>query len=109
MATTTKKVIKNKSTLTNNKGKTEPGKDGKKKDKKTRSREFSDALIYAAIVAFIIKIFFFEAYRIPTGSMENTLTGGRFFNSNKIYIRINNTAEYSIYRYKITIFETTRF
>ena len=61
------------------------GKDPKDRDpkktgivKKGKSREFADALIYAAIVAFIIKIFIFEAYRIPTGSMENTLLVGDF-------------------------------
>ncbi|CAN5580437.1 signal peptidase I [soil metagenome] len=56
------------------------GKDPKKPVvvKKGKSREFADALVYAAVVAFIIKIFIFEAYRIPTGSMENTLLVGDF-------------------------------
>ncbi|MBK8550581.1 MAG: signal peptidase I [Ignavibacteria bacterium] len=52
---------------------------GKEEDnKKTKSREFVDALVYAAVVAFIIKILFFEAFRIPTGSMEKTLMVGDF-------------------------------
>ena len=46
--------------------------------KKSKSREFVDALIYAGVVAFIIKILFFEAFRIPTGSMEKTLLVGDF-------------------------------
>ncbi len=46
--------------------------------KKSKSREFVDALIYAGVVAFIIKILFFEAFRIPTGSMEKTLMVGDF-------------------------------
>ncbi|MEO8666435.1 MAG: signal peptidase I [Ignavibacteria bacterium] len=46
--------------------------------KKSKSREFADALVYAAIVAFIIKILLFEAFRIPTGSMEKTLMVGDF-------------------------------
>ncbi|MBS1491974.1 MAG: signal peptidase I [Bacteroidetes bacterium] len=50
----------------------------KNKVKKNKPKEFFDALVYAAIVAFIIKIFLFEAYRIPTGSMENTLLVGDF-------------------------------
>jgi len=52
--------------------------DTKGKGKKNKSKEFFDALVYAAVVAFIIKIFLFEAYRIPTGSMENTLLVGDF-------------------------------
>lgn len=48
------------------------------KSKKNKPKEFFDALVYAAVVAFIIKIFLFEAYRIPTGSMENTLLVGDF-------------------------------
>jgi len=54
-------------------------KQGKKsKPKKTKSREYLDALVFAAIVAFIVKLLLFEAYRIPTGSMENTLLVGDF-------------------------------
>jgi signal peptidase I len=54
-----------------------PKKDIKKK-KKSKPREYFDALVYAAVVAFIIKVFLFEAYRIPTGSMEETLKVGDF-------------------------------
>jgi signal peptidase I len=56
-----------------------PGtKEKEEKAKKSKSREFIDALIYAGVVAFIIKILFFEAFRIPTGSMEKTLLVGDF-------------------------------
>jgi signal peptidase I len=48
------------------------------KKKKSKPREYFDALLWAAGVAFLIKIFLFEAYRIPTGSMENTLLVGDF-------------------------------
>jgi signal peptidase I len=48
------------------------------KVKKSKSKEYFDALVWAAVVAFIIKVFLFEAYRIPTGSMENTLLVGDF-------------------------------
>jgi len=50
----------------------------KGKKKKSKIQEYFDALVYAAVAAFIIKIFLFEAYRIPTGSMENTLLVGDF-------------------------------
>ncbi|HMS66175.1 MAG TPA: signal peptidase I, partial [Ignavibacteria bacterium] len=55
--------------------------DLKKKEEqvnKSKTREFIDALVYAGVVAFIIKILFFEAFRIPTGSMEKTLWVGDF-------------------------------
>ena len=39
--------------------------------------------MFAALVAFFLKIFFIEAYRIPTGSMENTLQVGDFLLVNK--------------------------
>ncbi|HRE40947.1 MAG TPA: signal peptidase I [Ignavibacteria bacterium] len=48
------------------------------KTKKPKIVEYFNALLWAAVVAFIIKVFLFEAYRIPTGSMENTLLVGDF-------------------------------
>lgn len=41
-------------------------------------REWADALLFAAVAAIIIRAFFFEAYRIPTPSMEKTLLTGDF-------------------------------
>ncbi len=48
------------------------------KKRKSKPKEYFDALVWAAVVAFLIKVFLFEAYRIPTGSMENTLLVGDF-------------------------------
>lgn len=55
-------------------------------DKKAKGwiREWGDALLFAAIAALIIRTFFFEAYRIPTPSMENTLLTGDFLVVSKI-------------------------
>lgn len=50
----------------------------KKEEKVSKTREFINALVFAGIVAFIIKILLFEAFRIPTGSMEKTLLVGDF-------------------------------
>lgn len=47
-------------------------------------REWMDALLFAAIAALIIRTFFFEAYRIPTPSMEETLLTGDFLVVSKI-------------------------
>jgi len=41
-------------------------------------------LIIAVIVAIILKAFFIDAYKIPTGSMENTLLIGDFIIVNKL-------------------------
>lgn len=55
-------------------------------EKKAKSwiREWTDALLFAAIAAIIIRTFFFQAYRIPTPSMENTLLVGDFLVVSKI-------------------------
>lgn len=52
----------------------------KKKEKKYDSKlmEWLDALVFALIFAGIARIFFFQAYRIPTESMENTQLAGDF-------------------------------
>ena len=47
-------------------------------------REWLDALLFAAIAALIIRTFLFEAYRIPTPSMEETLLAGDFLVVSKV-------------------------
>jgi len=49
----------------------------------SKLKEYFDALLFAGLVAIILKIIFVEAYRIPTGSMENTLLVGDFLLVNK--------------------------
>ena len=44
-----------------------------KKHKKSPAREWIDAAVFAVVAATIIRTFVFEAYTIPTGSMEKTL------------------------------------
>ncbi len=45
--------------------------------------EFTKNLIYALIVALLIKTFFIETSRVPTGSMEKTILVGDFLFVNK--------------------------
>jgi signal peptidase I len=52
--------------------------------KKTAIREWTDAIIFAIIAASIIRIFLFEAYSIPTSSMEKSLLVGDFLFVSKI-------------------------
>lgn len=50
---------------------------------KSQSREWFEALVIAALVAMVLRIFVVESYRIPTGSMERTLLAGDFLFVNK--------------------------
>lgn len=58
----------------------------KKKNEQAKGwlREWMDALFFAVIAALIIRTFLFEAYRIPTPSMEKTLLTGDFLIVSKI-------------------------
>lgn len=49
-----------------------------KSDKKGGSREWADALLFAIIVAFIVRTFIFEAFTIPTPSMEKSMLVGDY-------------------------------
>lgn len=53
-------------------------KEQKESAPKSWLREWLDAALFAIVVALIVRTFFFEAYRIPTPSMENTLLTGDF-------------------------------
>ena len=54
------------------------------KKKKSKAREWADAIIFAVIAATIIRVFFIEAYTIPTGSMERSLMIGDFLFVSKV-------------------------
>ena len=54
-----------------------------KSKQKSKSKEYFNAIGFALLIAIVLKFFFVEAYRIPTGSMENTLIVGDFLLVNK--------------------------
>lgn len=54
-----------------------------------RLRELFKSLLIALAAALIIKTFFFEAFKIPTGSMEKTLMPGDFIVVNKAAFAIS--------------------
>jgi signal peptidase I len=56
----------------------------KPRKKKTKSREWVDAIVFAVVAATIIRVFFIEAYTIPTGSMEKSLLVGDFLFVSKV-------------------------
>ncbi len=50
---------------------------------KSAVREYSEAIVIAVILTLFIRTFVIQAFRIPTGSMENTLLVGDFLFVNK--------------------------
>ncbi|SEA39521.1 signal peptidase I [Arachidicoccus rhizosphaerae] len=60
------------------------GPDAVKLYRKSTAREWIDALVFATVAATLIRTFIFEAYVIPTGSMEKTLLINDFLFVNKM-------------------------
>lgn len=60
------------------------GHEGFKRYHKSGAREWIDAAVFAVVAATIIRTFVFEAYTIPTGSMEKTLLINDFLFVNKM-------------------------
>jgi signal peptidase I len=69
------------------------GRDMVKKHKKSTAREWIDAGVFAVVAATLIRTFIFEAYTIPTSSMEKTLLVNDFLFVSKLTYgpRIPNT------------------
>lgn len=52
--------------------------------KQTKIVEWTDALIFAVVAATLIRMFFFEAYTIPTPSMEKSMLVGDYLFVSKV-------------------------
>ncbi len=65
-----------------NKSNSKPS-DKRKKRKKNTARETIEAILVALIAAMILRAFVVQAFRIPTGSMKDTLLVGDFLLVNK--------------------------
>ncbi|MFR3852674.1 MAG: S26 family signal peptidase, partial [Odoribacter splanchnicus] len=52
--------------------------------KQTKAVEWIDALIFAVVAATLIRIFIFEAYTIPTSSMEKSMLVGDYLFVSKV-------------------------
>lgn len=79
------------------------------KKKRSKPREYFDALLFAAIIAVILKLFVIEAYRIPTGSMEETLLIGDFLLVNKFVYGITTPRTLPFTDIKIPYFRLPAF
>lgn len=66
------------------------GPEGTTSSKRTKStlREWLDSLVFAVVVATLIRFFTVEAYAIPTPSMENSLLVGDFLFVSKLHYGI---------------------
>lgn len=53
-------------------------------EKQTKTVEWIDALIFAIVAATLIRMFFFEAYTIPTSSMEKSMLVGDYLFVSKV-------------------------
>ncbi len=48
------------------------------KKKKSQPREWGEAIVFAVVAATVIRTFFFEAFTIPTSSMESSMNVGDY-------------------------------
>ena len=59
--------------------------DTAKRPKKSTAREWLDAIVFAVVAAMIIRTYVFEAFTIPTSSMEKSLCVGDYLIVSKIH------------------------
>jgi len=65
---------------------------GQKKKKKSFGRELLTIVLAAAVLTLLVKAFVVQVYRIPTGSMENTLAVGDRVLVNKVVYHFRGIA-----------------
>ncbi len=64
----------------------------KKEFSKSTAREYFESIVIAVILAFFIRTFVVQAFKIPTGSMENNLLIGDHLLVNKFVLAPSETA-----------------
>ncbi|HDP98643.1 MAG TPA: signal peptidase I [bacterium] len=78
----------------------------KSQQKRTKNpfREYAEAILVAVIAAFILRIFVVQAFRIPTGSMKDTLLVGDFLLVNKFIYGVRTPDRIPLINVKIPYF-----
>jgi len=79
------------------------------KDKKRHFREYAEAIIIALIAALIIRAYVIQAFKIPSGSMEDTLLIGDHFVCDLSYYRSHNPERGDIVLFKWPVDESKDF
>jgi signal peptidase I len=82
-------------------------------EKKTGFREYAESFVVALAIALVIRALFIYPFRIPTGSMEDTLLVGDFLIANKFVYGIRTPdwigIPYTQIGFKIPFFRTPGF
>ncbi|RMD87943.1 MAG: signal peptidase I [Calditrichaeota bacterium] len=80
-----------------------------KKRKKNPVREYTEAILVALIAALFLRAFVVQAFRIPTGSMKDTLLVGDFLLVNKFIYGVRTPDRIPIINVKIPFFRLPAF
>lgn len=72
---------------------------------KSTIKKYFYLILIILLIALFIRAFLFEAYKIPTGSMENTLLPGDFIIVNKFAYSISTPHHFPVLNFEIHSFE----
>ncbi|MCG8604692.1 signal peptidase I, partial [bacterium] len=80
-----------------------------KKSKKNTTREYTEAIFVALLAAMFLRAFVVQAFRIPTGSMKDTLLVGDFLLVNKFIYGVRTPDRIPIIDASIPFFRLPAF
>jgi signal peptidase I len=90
------------------KGKSEGIRKGQRA-KKNKVREYTEAIVVALLAAMFLRAFVVQAFRIPTGSMKDTLLVGDFLLVNKFIYGVRTPDRIPVINAKIPFFRLPAF
>ncbi|MCP4229764.1 MAG: signal peptidase I [bacterium] len=79
-----------------------------KKPKKSAFREYAEAILIAIIIALLVRTFAFQAYKIPSASMRDTLLLGDYIMVNKLVYKFvePKRGDIAVFKYPLQDNET---